>query len=91
MDKAEVVFATPEKQLLLSVVLAKDDTVQQVIDKSEVLNQYPEINLSTMPVGIFGKTCKLDQRVEAGERIEIYRPLLQNPMDARRNRAVNQK
>jgi len=91
MDKVEVVFATPDKQLLLSVVLAKDDSVQQVIDKSGVLKQCPEIDLSTMPVGVFGKTCKLDKRVEAGERIEIYRPLLQNPMDARRNRAVNQK
>ena len=89
MDKCvEVVFATPEKQLSLSVQIVEGASVQQVIEKSGILAQCAEIDLTTMSVGIYGKVCKLDAFVAKGDRVEIYRPLLQNPMDARRNRAV---
>jgi len=88
MDKIEVAFASPSKQMIFSVTAAETNTVQQVINESGVLNEFPEINLLKMSVGVFGKLCKLDAKVKAGDRIEIYRPLVQNPMDARRNRAV---
>ena len=89
MDKCvEVAFATPEKQLSLSVQFVEGASVQQVIEKSGILAQCAEIDLTTMPVGIYGKICKLDAVVTKADRVEIYRPLLQNPMDARRNRAV---
>ncbi|NOQ77207.1 MAG: RnfH family protein [Methylococcaceae bacterium] len=88
MDKVEVAFAIPEKQVVITVTLVEGSTVQQAIDTSGVVNQFSEIDLLSMPVGIFGKICKLDQGVKSGDRVEIYRPLLQNPMDARRNRAV---
>lgn len=90
MDKAEVVFATPDKQLIIDVAV-ESNTVEQVIIMSGILDQFPEIDLSTMNIGIFGKLCKLDKQVEAGDRIEIYRPLMQNPMEARRNRAIKAK
>ena len=88
MDKVEVAFATPEKQALIVVTVSSNETVQQVINQSDILNQFPEIDLLKMKVGVFGKLCSLDKKVEAGDRIEIYRPLLQNPMDARRSRAT---
>ena len=91
MDKVEVAFATPNKQLVIEVTLTAGDLVEQVIERSGILNKFPEIDLSIMKLGMFGKLCKLDKRVERGDRIEIYRPLLQNPMDARRSRAIKTK
>ena len=84
----EVAYANPDKQVIIPVKLVKGASVQQVINESGVLEQFAEIDLSRMCVGIFGKTCGLDKIVEQGDRVEIYRPLMQNPMDARRNRAV---
>lgn len=87
----EVAFATPNKQVILATTVAVNSTVEQVIINSGVLTQFPEIDLLKMAVGVFGKLCKLDRLIMQGERIEIYRHLLQNPMDARRNRAIKAK
>ncbi len=84
----EVAFATLNKQSILAITVAENSTVKQVINSSGILNQFPEIDLTKMSVGVFGKLCKLDRLIGHGERIEIYRPLLQHPMDARRNRAA---
>ena len=84
----EVAFANPDKQLIIPVELAEGASVMQAINESGILNQFSEIDLTRMCVGIFGKTCGLDKFVERGDRVEIYRSLIQNPMDARRNRAV---
>ena len=84
----EVAFATSDKQLIIPVKLEQGASVQQAINESGMLNQFPEIDLTELKVGIFGKVCDLKKRVEQGDRVEIYRPLTQNPMDARRNRAV---
>ena len=84
----EVVFATSDQQSIIPVKLEQGASVQQAIEESGMLNQFPEIDLIQLKVGIFGKVCDLEKTVEHGDRVEIYRPLLQNPMDARRNRAV---
>jgi len=90
MDKVEIVFAKPDQQLIIDVTV-ESHTVEQVIVMSGILDQFPEIDLATINVGIFGKLCKLEKIVESGDRIEIYRSLTQSPMDARRNRAVKSK
>ena len=84
----EVAFATSDKQLIIPVKLEQGASVQQAIDESGMLNQFPEIDLTQLKVGVFGKICFLEKTVEQGDRVEIYRPLTQNPMEARRNRAV---
>ena len=84
----EVAFATTDKQLIIPVKLEQGASVQQAINESGMLNQFPEIDLTQLKVGVFGKTCVLEKTVEQGDRVEIYRPLTQNPMEARRNRAV---
>lgn len=84
----EVAFAKPDKQSIISLHLEKGSSIQQAINESEILQQFPEIELTELSVGIFGKVCNLDRIIKAGDRVEIYRPLLQNPMEARRNRAV---
>ena len=84
----EVAFAKADQQLIIPVKLESGSSVQQAINESGILNQRPEIDLTKLKVGIFGKVCDLEKTVEHGDRVEIYRPLTQNPMDARRNRAV---
>nr|WP_197491551.1 RnfH family protein [Methylomonas methanica] len=82
----EVAYATPERQVLIPVSLAANSTVEQAIEVSGILQEFPEIHLSQQKVGIFGVVCNLDKIVSSEDRIEIYRPLRQNPMEARRGR-----
>lgn len=87
----QVAFATPNEQMIIAVTLRACCTVQQAIDSSGILKKFPEIDLLKINVGVYGKLCKLDRAIEQGDRIEIYRPLIHNPMDARRNRAIRVK
>lgn len=87
MDKVEVAYATPEKQLILSVPFQDGLTVERAIETSGILQRFAEINLSTNAVGIFSKPCKLETELRAGDRVEIYRPLIADPKEVRRQRA----
>ena len=84
----EVAFAKSDNQLIIQVKLLPGSSVQDAINESGILNQRPEIDVTTLKVGVFGKVCALEKTLVQGDRVEIYRPLTQNPMDARRNRAV---
>lgn len=84
----EVAFASLVKQLCVSVTLQEAVSVEEAIITSGITDQFPEIDLLSMKVGVFGKVCSLDKMLKEGDRVEIYRPLLLNPMDARRNRAL---
>lgn len=86
--EVEVVYASPSKQLLITCQVKLGSTIQQAIELSGILSQFPEIDLSQQKVGIFGKQRKLTDLVQAGDRIEIYRPLIIDPKKARRNRAA---
>ena len=81
--KVEVVYASVTEQMLLEVELEKDASVQQAIKKSGLLQQFPEINLDTQTVGIFSRRVNLEHLLQAGDRVEIYRPLTIDPKDAR--------
>jgi len=82
----EVAYATPERQLLIPISLAANSTVELAIEASGILQEFPEIDLSQQKMGIFGQVCNLDKNLSAEDRVEIYRPLKQDPMDARRGR-----
>ncbi len=83
----EVVFALPDKQSLLEVVIEEGTSVEQAIQKSGILKRFPEIDLSKHKVGIWNRTCKLNDNPRDGDRIEIYRPLIADPKEVRRRRA----
>jgi uncharacterized protein len=82
----EVAYATPEQQSIVSLNLSPGSNVEQAIAASGILQQFPEIDLGRQKVGLFSQICKLEQPLRNGDRVEIYRPLQQNPMDARRGR-----
>lgn len=84
--QVEVAYATQEKQTLISLTLPENTTAEQAIMASNILEQFPGIDLCSQKIGIFGTICTLDNPLMQGDRVEIYRPLLQDPMTARRNR-----
>ena len=89
--EVEVAYALPQKQKLISVRVPRGSTAEQAIVKSEILSLFPEIDLLNAKIGIFSRPCKLDKELEAGDRIEIYRPLLIDPKEKRRKRAAEKK
>lgn len=86
-----VCYAKSNHQDLISVKLPPSSSVLTAIQQSGVLEKYKEINLERNKVGIFGQLVKLDQILQNNDRIEIYRPLQVDPMEARRHRATKQK
>lgn len=94
MDKklrVEVCYALPEEQTLLELMVEKEATVEAVIQQSGVLELHPEIDLSKNKVGIFSKQTTLDATLHDGDRVEIYRPLLIDPKEVRKQRALKAK
>ena len=83
----EVVYALPHIQTLLIVKLSQGATVDEAIKLSGILEMHPEINLNHNKLGIFGKLSKADAVLRDRDRIEIYRPLLADPKEIRRQRA----
>ena len=66
-------------------------TAEQAIERSGILNEYEDIDLAVNKVGVFGKKVRLSKRLKPGDRVEIYRPLVLNPKEARRRRAISAK
>lgn len=83
-----VVYATPQDEFVQPMRVSAGTTVGQAIEGSGVLARYPDINLVTQPVGIYGKKKTLDTVLRERDRVEIYRPLLADPKDSRRKRAA---
>ena len=83
----EVVYALPEKQYSRSVSLDEGATVGQAIKASGLLSLRKDIDLNSNKVGIFSRPVKLDDVVQDGDRVEIYRPLIADPKEMRRQRA----
>jgi len=77
-----VVYALPENQYLEELDVPDGCTVEAAIGMSSVPSKYPEVDLSVNKVGIFAKLVKLDQELQEGERIEIYRGLPAKPRSA---------
>ncbi len=88
MIDVEVVYATPEKQTLLLVHVPQKSTVAEAIKFSGILSQFPELKFDTLNVGIFSTPCELERELKQSERVEIYRPLQNDPKEARRQRAL---
>jgi putative ubiquitin-RnfH superfamily antitoxin RatB of RatAB toxin-antitoxin module len=86
----EVVYALADKQKLLRLSLPYGTTVRQAAEQSGMAAHFPDLDLSTSPLGIFGKAvAKPQERVlEDGERVEIYRPLIADPKEVRKQRAA---
>lgn len=80
----EVVYALADRAAVVKLKVEAGATLRQAIEQSGLLRRFPEIDLTRHPVGVFGAVRALDAPVEAGDRVEIYRPLTMDPKDRRR-------
>ena len=89
--KFEVAYGRMDEQALLTVESEEPLTVQQAIEQSGIVGRFSEIDLSLYKVGVFGKAAKLETPLADGDRVEIYRPLIADPKEARKKRAAEGK
>lgn len=87
----EVVYALADRQVILAMEVPANASVADVITQSGLLEQFPEIDLVKNKVGVFGKLGKLTDTLHAGDRVEIYRPLIADPKEVRKQRAAQGK
>ena len=83
----EVAYALPEKQYLRRVTLDAGATVEQAIAASGLLALRTDIDLAKNKVGVYSRPVKLTDALSDGDRVEIYRPLIADPKELRRQRA----
>jgi putative ubiquitin-RnfH superfamily antitoxin RatB of RatAB toxin-antitoxin module len=83
-----VCYAQADRQTWLRLEVPEGSTIAEAIELSGVLSQYPEIDLGSQKVGIFGKLAKLDAQVKEGDRVEIYRKITADPAEVQRRRVV---
>ena len=90
MIVVEIGYALADKQKLLRLSVPDGTTVREAVLQSGMDQHFPGLDLAGSPLGIFGKAvAKPDARVlEEGERVEIYRPLIADPKEVRKQRAA---
>ena len=89
--KVEVCYALPGKQLLVPVSVPEGATLREALEASGLLEKHPEIDVGKNKFGIFGKLSKLDTILRDRDRVEIYRPLIADPKEVRKQRAAEGK
>jgi len=89
--EVEIVYALPEKQELVKSKLPAGSTLLQALEASGLLQRFPEIDLASNKFGIYGKLGKLDSVLRDCDRVEIYRPLIADPKEVRRQRVAEGK
>jgi putative ubiquitin-RnfH superfamily antitoxin RatB of RatAB toxin-antitoxin module len=86
----EVVLAMPDQQELLALDIASGSTVAEAIEQSALIDSFDGVELDLSMVGIFGHKVSAEQVLRDGDRVEIYRPLIADPKEVRRQRAIKQ-
>jgi len=91
----EVAYALPQKQKIIALQVAEGTTALEAVRLSGITNEFPDIDLETAKMGIFGQALgtkglkKADEHaLQEGDRVEIYRPLVSDPKESRRRRAA---
>lgn len=84
-----VAYADVAQPVWLTLDVPDDTTVEQAIALSGILQRFPQIDLGTQKVGIFGKLAKLDAPLRPGDRVEIYRPIICDPAQVPRRNGID--
>ena len=77
--KIAVVYAEAGNHKWVDMDVPEETTAAQAIELSGLLKQFPEIDLEENRFGIFGRIVKADTQLNAGDRVEIYRPITADP------------
>ncbi|MFT6372144.1 MAG: putative ubiquitin-RnfH superfamily antitoxin RatB of RatAB toxin-antitoxin module [Gammaproteobacteria bacterium] len=87
MTMIEVAYATPQRQKIVECEVETGTSLRDAVKLSSILQYFPEIEVETCDLGIFGKAVAPQYELADGDRIEIYRPLIADPKEIRRQRA----
>ncbi len=87
----EVAYALPQQQLIIPVQIPPESNAEAAIRASGILVKFPEIDLNVNQIGVFGKLAKLDTPLRHLDRVEIYRALIADPKEVRKQRAEEGK
>lgn len=87
----EVVYGRQARQKVATVMLDEGATVRDAVERSGLLAEFPEIDLAKNKLGIWNKLAKADAVVRDKDRVEIYRPLIADPKEVRKQRAAEGK
>jgi putative ubiquitin-RnfH superfamily antitoxin RatB of RatAB toxin-antitoxin module len=95
MDSAEVinvevVYALRKRQRRIELKIAAGSSVEDAIRQSGILEEFPQIDVSSVKVGIYSRLVCMKTPLQAGDRLEIYRPLTVNPRTGRQLRIRRQ-
>jgi putative ubiquitin-RnfH superfamily antitoxin RatB of RatAB toxin-antitoxin module len=88
--KVEVVLAMPQQQELVALEVSDGTTVEDAVGLSGLLEMFEDFEFDTARVGIFGQKVATDHVLRDGDRVELYRPLIADPKEVRRQRALKQ-
>lgn len=98
MITVEVAYALPNKQKIVSLQVEPGTTALQAVERSGIVRDFPEIDVETAKMGLFGQALGTkgmkkahEHELQAGDRVEIYRPLTADPKEVRRKRAEKAK
>ena len=87
----EVAYARREQQTVLALQVPQGTTAIDAVQLSGILQRYPELAAETLDLGVFGDAVAHDYAVQQGDRVEIYRPLLVDPVTRRKRQARAQR
>lgn len=89
--QVEVAYARADEQVILALEVDEGTTLEQAVQQSGILERFPEIDFAQAKMGVFGKLNKRDYVLRPGDRVEIYRPLIADPKEIRKQRAAEGK
>ena len=89
--RVEVVYALAQRQGLVALEVPVGTTVEQAIERSGLSRRFPQMVVDPTALGIFSRKVPADTVLQEGDRVEIYRPLVADPKEVRRQRAVTRK
>ncbi|MEH6625656.1 MAG: RnfH family protein [Motiliproteus sp.] len=93
MINVEVAYALPDEQKIIALKVEQGCTVYEAVIRSKIVEMFPQIDADNDPMGVFGKSIRnpKEELLREGQRVEVYRPLIIDPKEARANRAAKLK
>ena len=85
--RVQVVYALPERCWTFTVELGVGACVADALAAADLALNLPGVEVDPARLGVFGRTASLETRLHDGDRVEILRPLVADPKQARRQRA----
>ena len=80
----EIACATPEKQLIIRLDVPPGTSARKAVEMSGIQNDFPDLDITSSTLGVFGTVVADSQQLGEHDRVEVYRPLINDPRDTRR-------